>query len=206
MELACSNDGEDHEVMYRWCQLTLAESEGLRMWEWWGWSMWADCWGWVPFSANACVWICWRWGTFMGVEWAIMGTFWWEPVQGQERHRYKGTRPNLVCVCVCMCVVGFGKWERATDRKPSFVTCLECHTMVNDSMVAKKSNSHHWSPGLHPQKSQIYCLIATKLVCRNDGECDDKVMWWWRQLTLVEWGRLMMWEQWNWCVLVDCWG
>ena len=42
-EMACTNDGGDHEVMYRWRQLTLAEWEGLMMWGRWGWSMWADC-------------------------------------------------------------------------------------------------------------------------------------------------------------------
>ena len=29
----------------------------------------------MQLSANACVWICWRWGTFTGVEWATMGNF-----------------------------------------------------------------------------------------------------------------------------------
>ena len=42
-ELACTNDGGDDKVMYCWRQLTLAEWEGLRMWERWDWSMWADC-------------------------------------------------------------------------------------------------------------------------------------------------------------------
>ena len=90
--------------MYRWCQVTLAEWEGLRMWKRWGWSMWADCWWWVPFSANACCELAENLlevGNLYGKEWAAMGTFWWEPVWGQERQRYKGTRPNLVCVCVC---------------------------------------------------------------------------------------------------------
>ena len=38
-EITCVNDGGDHEVMWRRCQLILAEWEGVRMYEWWGWSM-----------------------------------------------------------------------------------------------------------------------------------------------------------------------
>ena len=90
-EMACANDVVDQEVMYKWRQLTLAEWVGLRMCEWWGWSMLADCWYWVRFSPNACVWICWRWGvTSVGVEWGNTGIFCWELMRGQERQSMKG--------------------------------------------------------------------------------------------------------------------
>ena len=110
-KMAYTNYGGDHEVMCRWRQLTLADWEELRMWERWSWSLWADCWGWVWFSANACLWICWRWGTSMGVAWATMGTFYWKSM-GQRRGRNR--RPNLV--------EGGGR-GRGRDRTPNFVAC-----------------------------------------------------------------------------------
>ena len=93
-EIACTIDGGDHEVMYRLRRLTLAEWEGLRMWERWGWSMWADCWGWVRFSANACMWICWRWGEPL-LEWNGLP---WEHFFGSQcgGRRGRDRRPNLV--------------------------------------------------------------------------------------------------------------
>ena len=36
------------------------------------------------FLANACVWICWRWGASMGAEWATMGTFYWKTIAGRR--------------------------------------------------------------------------------------------------------------------------
>ena len=89
-ELAYRNDGVHHEVMRRWRQLVLAEWEGLMMWQRWSWSRRVDCWGWVRLSTNTCVWICWRWGTSMGIEWTVMGTNYWKTMgNGQERQKYK---------------------------------------------------------------------------------------------------------------------
>ena len=76
------------------------------------WSMWADCCGWVRFSANACVWICWRWGTSMGVEWATMGRFYWKPMGGR---RGRNRRPNLKG----------GKGGRETERLILWLVVLE---------------------------------------------------------------------------------
>ena len=89
-DLADTNDGVHHEVMCRWRQLVLTEWKGLMMWEKWSWSKQTDCWGWVQLFANACVCICWRWGTSIGIEWTIMQTFYWKPMGGrQERQKYK---------------------------------------------------------------------------------------------------------------------
>ena len=36
------------------------------------------------FFSNACVRICWRWGTSTGAESATMGTFCWKPIWGRK--------------------------------------------------------------------------------------------------------------------------
>ena len=87
-EMACTNDGGDHEVMYRWRQLTLAEWEGLMMWGRWGWSMWQT----VKDGYNFLLMpVCGSVGggsrTYVWVEWATMGTFCWIPMRGQEKQR-----------------------------------------------------------------------------------------------------------------------
>ena len=87
-EMACTNDGGDHGVMYRWRQLTLAEWEGLMMWGRWGWSMWQT----VKDGCNFLLMpVCGSVGggsrTYVWVEWATMGTFCWIPMRGQEKQR-----------------------------------------------------------------------------------------------------------------------
>ena len=58
------------------------------------------------------------------------------------------------------------------------------------------------SPGL----PNFFYLIVTKLDCGNHGQGNHEVVCRWYQLTLEEQEKLRMWEQWSWCVLVDCWG
>ena len=57
-----------------------------------------------------------------------------------------------------------------------------------------------------PVQPNPFYLIASKLDCGNDRERNHKVMCGWHQLTLGERQKLRVWEQWNWCMLVDCWG
>ena len=61
------------------------------------------------FFPNACVWICWRWGTSMGAEWATMRTFCWEQMGEGEVETVS--------------LILYGGKGRGTDRKPNFVAC-----------------------------------------------------------------------------------
>ena len=66
------------------------------------------------FFPNPCVWICWRWRTSMGAEWATMGTFCWEPLEGGGGGR--GRNPYSV---------GVGKGEAETESLILWLVVLE---------------------------------------------------------------------------------
>ena len=95
--------------------------------------------------------------------------------------------------CMSKVSPGLGWYEQATSGI--------CFLTVNDSMVVR---SHHCSLGSNPWRSQIYSVQSQQNwhVETMGGGARGYVMV--TSAGFCRTGRLREWEQWNWCVLVDC--
>ena len=146
------------------------------------WQTVEDGW-WI--SSTACVEICRRWAHWQrGVAWlGSLGIYLTarKPPWDGSRMGWDGGRFYQECLpsppvgwirLNVLGVVGQRKLFSVVTGKrnmskvsPGLGWCQSstsgiCLTTVNDSMVVRKSNSHSWSPGSNPWRSQIYSVLS----------------------------------------------